>query len=317
MTDTSGVLIVRGPRDALGSEFSLVQNADGMWNATLMGTQGGRAWKDFLRNDRTKAYIKELEEQLGLPESSVVRYERAEKGPGGSTWIHRRLAFQFIAHQSPKFAVWADGVIERYIDGKITTEESKAAKAAYDAVLENGRIKYEESQKQLQAAQKEIAIADGRRKLAEAGQKKFWRQVDHATAEVDDLKKQLGLKRQTATKRKRAHDGKVFLQELSRVVQEYRDGVTGPWLEVEERLEKSIPEFLAYLNEVSGHRWTGKDLTMFGELPTKKGNPKQWNVVFADAETGSCRYDNIRSARNHETKAKLWQAGADGMEGDE
>ena len=206
---------------------------------------------------------------------------------------------------------------ERYLSGEITTEESKAAKVAYDALLEDGRIKYEESQKQLQAAQKDVAISNGRRKQAEASRDKFWRQVDHATAEVDDLKKQLGLKRQTANKRKRAHDGKVFLQELSRAIQDYRDGGTGPWVDVEARLEKNIPDFLAYLSEESVHRWMGKDLAMFGELPTKKGNPKQWNVIFADAATGSCRYDNVCSARNHETKAKLWQAGADGMEDDD
>lgn len=274
-----------------------------------MGTQGGRAWKDFLRNDRTRAYIKELEEQLELPESSVVRYERAEKGPGGSTWIHRRLAFQFIAHQSPKFAVWADGVIERYIDGKITTEESKAAKAAVDGLLEDGRIKYEQSQKQLQAAKKDLAISEGERKLAVANQQKFWRQVDHATAEVDDLKKQLGLKRQTAAKRKRGHECKVFLQELSRVLQEYRDGVPGPWPEVEGPLEKSIPELLTWWDERTNSGWMGRDLARFGELPAKKGNPKQWNVMFNNVDIDSCRYDNVIPAPNHETKAKLWQEG--------
>ena len=236
--------------------------------------------------------------QLGVSRADVVKTEApTKKGQGPTTWIHRRIAFRFLGSQCTKFAVWADGVLERYIDGKITTEESQAAKRTYDALLEDGRIKYEESQKQLQAAQKDLVFSDGRRKLAEAGRKKYWRQVEQATAEVDGLQKQLGLKRQTANKRKRAHEGKVFLQELSRVIQEFRGGAMGPWLEVEERLEKSVPEFLAYLNQESRHRWAGRDLAMFGELPTKKGNPKQWNVVFADPGTGSCRYDNVAFAR--------------------
>ena len=181
--------------------------------------------------------------------------------------------------------------------------------------MEEGRIKYEQSQKQLQAAQVDLKFAEGRRLEAEANSKKFWRRVDQATAETDDLKKQLGLKRQTAVKRKRTQDGKHFLQELSRVIMEYRDGVPGLWPEVEDRLQKSVPEFLDYPKSRTSS-WVGQDLTKFGELPTKKGNPKQWNVILADAEKPSC-YDNIVPARNHETRGKLWQSPADAMQDDD
>ena len=44
--------VICSPDDMFGSGFSLVQNADGLWNATLMGKQGGRKWGDFSRNDK-------------------------------------------------------------------------------------------------------------------------------------------------------------------------------------------------------------------------------------------------------------------------
>ena len=316
--ESSAKIVAMGPRDAIGSQMMLVKNEEGFWNATLMASQGNTEWTAYNKTKGARDFAAKYAAELGVPTSELVKFEEStQKGRGGVTWVRRRIALHFLGALSPGFANWAFGVIERYIDGKITTEESQAAKAEYDSLLEEHKIKYEESQKQLQAAQKDLVHSDGQRRLAEAGREKFWRQVDHATAEVDDLKKQLGLKRQTANKRKRAQEGKAFLQELSRAIQDYRNGGTGPWSEVEAQLEKSIPEFLAYLNEQSSHRWIGKDLTMFGELPTKKGNPKQWNVIFDDPATGSCRYDNVTCARNHETKAKLWQAGADSMEEDD
>ena len=305
--DNNGAVVVRGPIDVIGSEVTLVQNADGLWNASLMGRQGGREWKEFHRGENVQLYIKELARQLEVSESRVVQYEApTSKGAGGTTWIHRRLAFRFLAHQSPKFAVWADGVLERYLKGEITTEESKAVKKTMDELLEQGRLKYEQAEKQLQAAHKDLAVSEGQRTMAEANQKKFWRQVDHATAEVDDLKKQLGLKRQTAVKRKRKNEGKAFLQELSRVLQEYRDGVAGPWPEVEEQLGTSVPSLVAHWDKQMSSGWLGRDLGMFGELPGKKGNPVQWNVLFSNVDIDSCRFDNIMPARNHESKAKLW-----------
>ena len=204
-------------------------------------------------------------------------------------------------------------MIERYLKGEITTKESKAAKKAMDALLEEGRIKYEQAQKQLQAAQVDLKFSEGRRLQAESNSKKFWRQVDQATAEADDLKKQLGLKRQTAVKRKRTQDGKHFLQELSRVIMEYRNGVPGPWPEVEDRLEKSVPDFVQHLNTESSHAWIGRSLDTFGELPATKGNPRQWNVVIVKRELDSLCFDNLMAAANPESKGKLWQECGDAL----
>ena len=217
---------------------------------------------------------------------------------GSKMWVCGPVAVDMLGYLSPDFRAFMSDVVDRYMTGQITTEKSKQMKARLDEIAP--------LQKQLQAAHKDLAVSEGKRTMAEANQKKFWRQVDHATAEVDDLKKQLGLKRQTAVKRKRIHEGKAFLQELSRVLQEYKDGVAGPWPGVEEQLGMSVPSLVAHWDKKMSSGWVGRDLGMFGELPGKKGNPAPWNVLFSKADIGSCRFDNIMPARNHESKAKLW-----------
>ena len=296
--------------DKEGRAMVLRVNSARQYEATAMAAAYGIKRLDNYWTTKDAIEVVEAVSRLqGIPASELKVVVNTGPKHLHGTWVHEDVALHLAAWLSKDFYAFMLQTFRRYIRGEITTEESKAAKKALDARHEQDRIKYEQSQKQLQAAQKDLAISEGERKLAVANQQKFWRQVDHATAEVVYLQKELGLKRQTAAKRKRAHEGKVFLQEVSRVLQEYRDGVPGPWPEVEGPLEKSIPELLAWWDQDMSSGWLGRDLSMFGELPAKKGNPKQWNVLFADAEKESCRYDNVIPAPNHETKAKLWQTG--------
>ena len=47
-----------------------------------------------------------------------------------------------------------------------------------DSLLEDSRLKYEQSQKQLQGVQVDLKFSEGRRLEAEANSKNLWRQVD-------------------------------------------------------------------------------------------------------------------------------------------
>ena len=315
--NASAKIVASSPRDAFGSQMVLLQNDAGYWNVTSMGDQGGRQWKYYCKTQGARTFAASYAAELGVPESELMYYEQPTvKGQGGVTWVRRRIALRFLGELSAGFANWAFGVIERYVDGEITTEESKAAKRTVDGLLEQGRIRYEQAQKQLRGARADLEHSERKRLDAEATTKKFWRQVDHATAEVDDLRKQLGEKRQAGVKRKRGQECKVFLQELSRAIMQYRDDPTGSWPEVEDALEMSIPDFCVHLQGHASSPWVGKDLAMFGELPTKKGT-KQWNLLFEDPASLSCRFDGIFPARNHETRNKLWQKGAEKEEEDD
>ena len=102
--EQDGAIVIRGPADVIGSEVCLVQNAEGLWNATLMGKQGGLEWRVHSRTDKTQAFIDGLATELKVPVGAVVRYEApTAKGGGGVTWIHRRIALRFLANLSTNF----------------------------------------------------------------------------------------------------------------------------------------------------------------------------------------------------------------------
>ncbi|DBA73585.1 TPA: hypothetical protein ACH3X1_011228 [Trebouxia sp. C0004] len=140
--ESSGKIVASSPRDALGSQMVLVQNDAGYWNATSMATQGNKAWTAYRKTKVTQDFIARYMDELGVPKTDLIYYEEpTRKGQGGVTWVRRRIALHFLGGLSAGFANWAFGVIESYIDGKITTEESKAAKAGMDSLLEDGRIR--------------------------------------------------------------------------------------------------------------------------------------------------------------------------------
>lgn len=128
-----------------------------------MAEQGNRKWKDYNRTKDAQDFAAKYAAELGVPATELVKYEESnKKRQGGVTWVRRRIALHFLGALSPGFAVWAFGVVERYIDGKITTEESKAVKVAYDALLEDNRIKYEQALQQLTDTKKELEAKKGR-----------------------------------------------------------------------------------------------------------------------------------------------------------
>ena len=305
--DNDGVLVIRGPSDILGSEVSLIQNSEGLWNATSMGKHGGREWGQFYRSDKVREYIRELARQLSVPESEVVKYEaHSGKGAGGTTWIHKRLAFRFLAHQSAKFAVWADGVLERYLGGEITTEESQAAKAEYDSLLKEHKIKYEESQKRVAAWEKAY---DMQKEDHNARTKRLAARVHTATEEADDLRAKLAKAKKKETKKSRLEDNKQFLTNLRNALKTDR---TNSWPDIEEGfgqdkdgLPMTVPGFVQYLHGHSDHEWRGKDYDMFGERPGVG-----WNIVprnkFHEAPAEEFRlYSNFVPAFNHSDRHKV------------
>ena len=315
-----GVLEIRGPSEVLGSEVSLVQNAEGLWNATSMGKYGGREWGQFYRSDKVREYIGELARQLSVSESDVVKYEAHSGKAGGTTWIHKRLALRFLAHQSAKFAVWADGVLERYIDGKITTEESKAAKKAMDALLEDGRIKYERSQKQLQATVTELKDTKGQLGGQTALAKAMLSKYEAADKEAKKLHTELGHNRKTKVQANETKAKYAFVAKLRKAVQAYKRGetvlLTEDFGEDGDGLLMTVPCFVQAMEE--RHRESdgvGRDWGLFGDTPSVG-----WNIVPVkradDVEISLqdfCKHTNFMAAPNHQDKKRVLQDAGDEM----
>jgi len=294
-----GAVVIRGPTDVIGSEVTLVKNSEGLWNATLMGKHGGRAWGQFSRSAKVEEYIDELARQLQLPRSSIVDEEASTtKGGGVTMWIHPRLAFRFLASQSTKFAVWADGVLERYLKGEITTEESKAAKAAMDSLLEEGRLKYEQTQKQLKAAERDLAITEGRLKTEKQYTRSMCDVVGAAKSQVANLEEDLKRAHKLVTNKDREKAKLAFVKSL-------RDGS-----------RMTIPKFVQGLEEAYKYSsGLGREWTLFGETPGDG-----WNIIPVEPAENEkvsvedfCKHTNFVAAFNHPDKKKVLKTPGDEM----
>lgn len=84
--------------------------SDGYFDATRMcGACGGnKRFLDYEKLKRSKEYIAELEKTLST-DDNLIKLVRTQRGGGGVTWIHPRLALDFARWLSPEFAVWLDG----------------------------------------------------------------------------------------------------------------------------------------------------------------------------------------------------------------
>ena len=282
-----------------------------------MAEQGNRQWKDYNRTKDAQAFAAKYAADLGVPVTELVKYEESKhKGHGGVTWVRRRIALHFLGALSPGFANWAFGVIERYIDGKITTEESKAAQVTYDALLEDGRIKYEQLQKRLTATENELeAKKGGNRRLGEL--------LGSARDEAEGLRIQLNKGKKKDTKKSRAHDKFEFVQRLREAIKLSVEDRTVSTPEAEEGfgedkggLPMTIPKFVQGLEE--DHKNSdglGKDWSLFNETPGHGWNiiPLKQAVDDTQLVEDFCKYTNFVAGFNHPDKKKVLQEIGDEM----
>ena len=101
------------------------------------------------------------------------------------TWVHEDVALELARWLSHEFGAYMRRVFRRYIRGEITTEESQGVKAAYDALLKDGQIKYEQVQKRLAATENALAL-EQKEKLAQA--QRLHKKVHDATVSRDKAK---------------------------------------------------------------------------------------------------------------------------------
>ncbi len=319
--DTSAKIVASSPRDAFGSQMTLVQNDAGYWNASLMAAQGNRKWNTYYRSNQAQEFITRYMAELDVPETELVYYqEPTQRGQGGVTWVRRRLALHFLGGLSASFANWAFGVIERYIDGEITTEESKAAKKAMDRLLEEGRLKYEASQKRLKDAEKNLAITEGRLTTEKEYTRRMCGTVEEATSQVSRLEGDLKRAHKLVTNRDREKAKFAFVKRLREAVAAYARDRTVASPEAEEGFgfdkdgsPMTIPKFVQGLergfNDYNGRTWD-----LFNEVPGHG-----WNIIpmtRPDHEKQSvedfCLHDNFTAGYNHPDKKKtLLETGMD------
>lgn len=78
---------------------------DGYFNATAACRAARKSWAHYLENASTKAYIKELSSDIGIPISELIQSLRGGDPHNQGTWVHPDVAVHLGQWLSPKFAV--------------------------------------------------------------------------------------------------------------------------------------------------------------------------------------------------------------------
>lgn len=104
-------------------ESSVVQQRakDGYINATAMCKACGKEFKHYNENQTTKAFIKALETEVGIPTSELIQVLRGGNPELQGSWVHPQVAIHLAQWLSPKFAVmvskwvfdWMSGICVR------------------------------------------------------------------------------------------------------------------------------------------------------------------------------------------------------------
>ena len=100
-----------------GISVSFTEN--GYLNATKIAKHYGKQVRDYLINNRTKDYIRALDEHLSeavktaSEQNQLVIIVKGGKSNEQGTWLHPKLAIDFARWLNPRFAVWCDMQIEQ------------------------------------------------------------------------------------------------------------------------------------------------------------------------------------------------------------
>jgi len=108
-----------------GEIITEMRPSDGYINATKMCKSGGKLWANYFQNDKTKSFLQALSCATGFPTAELIISKMG--GTNQGTWVHPKIAIHLATWVSPQFYVAVVNLVERYLTGKVTTEESQEA----------------------------------------------------------------------------------------------------------------------------------------------------------------------------------------------
>jgi hypothetical protein len=95
---------------------------NGYVNATALCKSAGKVWNNYFQIKRTKDFLKELD--LHDDKSSCPLVMSKKGGNNKGTWVHPNVAIDLANWCSPKFQVAVVLLVNKYMSGELTTEES-------------------------------------------------------------------------------------------------------------------------------------------------------------------------------------------------
>lgn len=90
---------------------------DGYINATAMCKAAGKAFADYERTAGTKAFLTELQADMGIPMSELVQSARGGIPGLQGTWVHPQVAIHLAQWASARFAVLVSRWVLEWMTG--------------------------------------------------------------------------------------------------------------------------------------------------------------------------------------------------------
>ncbi|WP_208996487.1 KilA-N domain-containing protein [Pseudovibrio ascidiaceicola] len=94
------------------------RSGDGYLDATAMCKTAGKLFNDYSRLESTKAYLKALSSETGIPVSKLIQSVKGGFSQAQGTWVHPKVAIHLAQWLSPEFAVWCTNIIFDWMVGK-------------------------------------------------------------------------------------------------------------------------------------------------------------------------------------------------------
>jgi hypothetical protein len=99
--------------------------SDGMINATALCAAGNKLIADYLRLSNTKAYLEEIETNMGIP---ILELIKVNIGGHKGTWVHRKIGYHLAQWISPQFAVKVSTILdELFVTGSVILGKEKSS----------------------------------------------------------------------------------------------------------------------------------------------------------------------------------------------
>lgn len=92
---------------------------DGYINATALCKACGKEIKHYLSNTSTKAFVSELESEVGIPSSVLIQVVKGGVPQWQGTWVHPQVAINLAQWASPKFAVLVSKWVLEWMSGNV------------------------------------------------------------------------------------------------------------------------------------------------------------------------------------------------------
>ncbi len=119
---------------------------DGMINATALCKAGNKLIGHYLENKQTKAYLEEIESNIGIP---ILELVKVNIGGHNGTWVHRKIGYHLAQWISPQFAVKVSNILdELFVTGSVVLGKEKSSNEI--------EIAYQHQVKELQQQVKEL-----------------------------------------------------------------------------------------------------------------------------------------------------------------